>query len=872
MFGSRIHIKFIIMVFLVIITMNSCSATVFSGYTYNMSGNTLADTNITVEIWDSDNDNYVIESYSNISDGNGSWNLYVPTDTLTNVSHRFLIFAKHNNSNGTVDYVTFRPGGQTYTNAVNDRDMDVNNLILYLHEAVTVNITMNLGGQAANFSYYVGDEISPLLHVWSSPLDTITPDEAWPNQTTIYLPADREHNIRVSEENGAPPINYYIDDFYNTTKYGYPRTLDLVFNCTNAQMRISGRINLSNGTGTGFDDIDVIFYEIEGDNLVLFDSPLPYNWSRHFGESDHYNFSEGTYNVSMESMPSESNLLMFVVARINNSYYGGFRNITASWAAGNINDFDFTLYGLLGNSANISTTQKDGSAINITVPKVRIQTINSSGDIITNADNPDVFINYSDLDNQFSITTWPTASQGIVSFPVLAHKIDEFIVHGGDYGSSKLEISLEEINQSSLVNVTVREWNMYDINGNIQTNVKLAVYRPSKECNVPNPPNSCVFADNTLKNLVDFNDFNLDYSGGKASIRIKKGNLVIHYKNADTLSNGVPMTDFDALASTTTSGNIIEDAWRLGSFGPKIYEEILIGIPYNQNNYNESGDFNVTIKKLYDSDWNLMWNVEVNGTTGLKGNLTDYVNFDDNWFTGKNCSKTNASKKCFVNTSSNQVWITIPHFSGLQPIVSGVYTPSENDDDNSPGGGSSGSFSAVGLIYIINELMFKQGYTKSLSSSDKVKVNISGKNHYITMDNITSNKVKINITSDLQQATLFIGDEKKFEVTDDSYYDIIVRLNNITNNKANLTIRYLHEKIISEFEEDEEFEKPLKQDEEEIIEDNFKETKSRMFGIRYYLSIIVVIIIILFILSLIGYKIYYKKIKKSKDKKRKIKK
>ena len=37
--------------------------------------------------------------------------------------------------------------------------------------------------------------------------------------------------------------------------------------------------------------------------------------------------------------------------------------------------------------------------------------------------------------------------------------------------------------------------------------------------------------------------------------------------------------------------------------------------------------------------------------------------------------------------------------------------------------------------------------------------------------------------------------EKKFDVTEDNYYDIYVKLNNIENNKANLTVKNIHEEI-----------------------------------------------------------------------------
>ena len=45
----------------------------------------------------------------------------------------------------------------------------------------------------------------------------------------------------------------------------------------------------------------------------------------------------------------------------------------------------------------------------------------------------------------------------------------------------------------------------------------------------------------------------------------------------------------------------------------------------------------------------------------------------------------------------------------------------------------------------------------------------------------------------LNSSLWFAADE--FEITDDNYYDLLVKLNGINNSKANLTISYLHELI-----------------------------------------------------------------------------
>ncbi len=85
--------------------------------------------------------------------------------------------------------------------------------------------------------------------------------------------------------------------------------------------------------------------------------------------------------------------------------------------------------------------------------------------------------------------------------------------------------------------------------------------------------------------------------------------------------------------------------------------------------------------------------------------------------------------------------------------------------------------------------------TRSLGKGARVMISVEGEFHYVEIIELTDTSIVINISSTPQQATLSIGEEKKFEITDDDYYDILVRLNGIDNNLANLTISYIHEEI-----------------------------------------------------------------------------
>ena len=64
-----------------------------------------------------------------------------------------------------------------------------------------------------------------------------------------------------------------------------------------------------------------------------------------------------------------------------------------------------------------------------------------------------------------------------------------------------------------------------------------------------------------------------------------------------------------------------------------------------------------------------------------------------------------------------------------------------------------------------------------------------------TIKDVSKTNARISISSETQEANLSVGEEKKFEISGDNYYDILVKLVSINSLKANLTITTLHEAI-----------------------------------------------------------------------------
>ena len=98
----------------------------------------------------------------------------------------------------------------------------------------------------------------------------------------------------------------------------------------------------------------------------------------------------------------------------------------------------------------------------------------------------------------------------------------------------------------------------------------------------------------------------------------------------------------------------------------------------------------------------------------------------------------------------------------------------------------------------------------------------------------------IDVSGESQQATLVIGDVRRFEVTDDNFYDIQVTLNNIVDDKANLTIKSIYEEVTEE---------TLKEEKEK--EKKAGEIWEKPFYFKYiYVGLAVIIIAIIFYIYL----------------------
>jgi hypothetical protein len=178
------------------------------------------------------------------------------------------------------------------------------------------------------------------------------------------------------------------------------------------------------------------------------------------------------------------------------------------------------------------------------------------------------------------------------------------------------------------------------------------------------------------------------------------------------------------------------------------------------------------------------------------------------------------------------------------------YTVTLSGGGNGGGGGSETFWLNT---HIITNEQFSEGFTKSLEARQRVQVQVNNEDHYVGVKELTETSATIEILGDPIEIKLNVEEDVKVDVTNDGYYDIYVKLNSIVDNKANVLVKKLHEKI------SEEVKGPVETTEEIITDDKTKQGLSWLWIIVGVLILLIVGVIILI------YKVYKTKNKFIKD-------
>lgn len=110
---------------------------------------------------------------------------------------------------------------------------------------------------------------------------------------------------------------------------------------------------------------------------------------------------------------------------------------------------------------------------------------------------------------------------------------------------------------------------------------------------------------------------------------------------------------------------------------------------------------------------------------------------------------------------------------------------------SSGGGGGGGGSTQTKLT----ETQISQGYSKKYIVGEKVLFALGDQNHSIQLNKILNNSVNITLRSEPISLIMQTSEEKKINLTSVEYYDLYIKIENVTKYNANITIRSIEELI-----------------------------------------------------------------------------
>jgi len=677
-----------------------------------------------------------------------------------------------------------------------------------------------------NFFYQVKDVALgyPIKETFSTGGNGVT-------SARFFAPADRNYSIMIYPNSGpAFPSRIDLNNLgalrnislgdRNATIENNPLYANLSnANLTTQFVRVLGNVKFnSSAIQQNYTNFTVTAYLLEAGNMVFKGATLPqnmgaWNWPQAY---DVFNLTSGAYNMTLPASVLGANLLLFATASKNVSglmvYYGGFRNITLTY--GQTSEItNISLYPLLGALSGLTVGfegQQNAAMINTSLKTFVIQ--NGSGTKASQA-HIEVELNYpaSSFNGSEIHFSWMAdisdSDNGTLKLPLLNYSIKSMKVFSQQYAPKKKALTINEVQPNTVYFNLSGFQNVDPDTGNMFNDIEMMMYRSSSECSVPSPPTSCYLISQDQLNSSNFDPFSVVIGGGKIDFEMKKlsNNITVKYINVDLLASGPPDAMFDDSANSTTSGSSLQDAWKFGSQGPSIYDYVLLSVPYNESAINESGNMKINITNFYGESWSTSdWQQGTNALGDLNG--TDYEDYNTGNYsayingTTAPCNSTDVNLTaglCYKDTVHNLLWFKIPHFSGIGPSIVGsavtTTTTTTTSTSSSSSAGSSASFWKS--TFISTDSQFAEGFTKEYAAKERARVKVGTEEHYVGVITLTETSATVNVSSTPQQATLTIGQSKKFEVNDDGYYDLEVKLNSIKNSKANITITSISEKM-----------------------------------------------------------------------------
>jgi subtilisin family serine protease len=110
-------------------------------------------------------------------------------------------------------------------------------------------------------------------------------------------------------------------------------------------------------------------------------------------------------------------------------------------------------------------------------------------------------------------------------------------------------------------------------------------------------------------------------------------------------------------------------------------------------------------------------------------------------------------------------------------------------------GGGGGGGTPSGNTYLLTTNEIAAGSSKTISSIDKIKFYLGLEDHTLSIAKISGNTVIVTLASNPFNVSLYVGQERKLNISSYLYYDLYLKLNSINGKNINISIRNIYQPI-----------------------------------------------------------------------------
>lgn len=658
-----------------------------------------------------------------------------------------------------------------------------NGSTIYLQPAATINLTASNASHIIGFNYAIFDDTLgyPVAESFDSKVFNATAVLLRNRNYTIMMMVTPDFTNPGDFSTAAPPQSVAINNIslYNGTNYVIQINKSLAY----SQFTISGNISVvGNTTPVNVSNILVklSFGGMLPPNSVL---SLPGGISIS-NQSSALSGSSGSMianytTVVMGSTSGIDQVLEFFASNTtsstnNTQYFYAIQNftVTAAVSGGVAN---VTLKQLAGNFS--SQTQ---GGLSVPASYVRINLTDSTGRPLTEAHAEVTVDNVGNVSGLGPLPQFrymlDQLSGGVASLPLRLDSNATIKVYSRRYAPLQYKLNITNASKevNGLIRVTVNTFkpekrlangSVDDFSGAKGGNVKVTFMRNTYACNSPNASVS------GCKVGRDFAGGNFDpmsaMFAGKTNVMMELNStgIILQFLGADMMASGPPDSSMSDSASSSQNGSTLQQAWRFGSVAPRVYDKVLIGVPYNQSLVTENATkINVTLKTLFDDSWNLVWNSSTDNISAVPSEWSDY---NQTWFNasrgGMPCvfdigyNDTNFTQGCIVNTTTNYVWLVLPHFSGgddniLQSDTTPPAAPALVNISATDAGNIMINWTDVSGESSETYIVFRSA--TNLSTIWNNLTNYSGINYVINVTNLTAARIPEGVQTYTDNTTL----------------------------------------------------------------------------------------------------------------------